>query len=223
MVKKDIVIAILATFCLTSALFMIIPSKSSPSVGEYDPWIDINGDGIIDGGDLGILGGSWYTSGDPTKNVNVTNWPTTTNVNVTNWPENRPAIVRKGIQRIQIMESMADGVHIGAGFFYLSAFFLFDFEPLGQLINITKFYLAAVWKTPDNSLYILRYTINFYHDFDDAIDHTMNPRAWWNSFEPVTGITQGMNELAIWRPNTSPSGDIILYRLELFIEYNYLG
>jgi hypothetical protein len=64
-IKKDLVIAVLATFCLTSALFMIIPSRSSPSIGEYDPWIDMNDDGIIDGGDLGILGGSWFASGTP--------------------------------------------------------------------------------------------------------------------------------------------------------------
>lgn len=70
--KKDIIIAVLATFCLASALFMILPSRSSP----YDAWKDINGDGIIDMKDIGYTVQSYGTSGDSTKFVNVTNWPT---------------------------------------------------------------------------------------------------------------------------------------------------
>ncbi len=42
--KKDLVIAALATFCLTAALFMIRSIKSNPSIGGYDHWADINGD-----------------------------------------------------------------------------------------------------------------------------------------------------------------------------------
>jgi uncharacterized coiled-coil protein SlyX len=44
-IKKDLVIAILSTFCLTATLFMIMPTRSQQ---PYDPWWDTNDDGIID-------------------------------------------------------------------------------------------------------------------------------------------------------------------------------
>jgi len=46
--KKDMAVAILATFCLTSTLFMIMPTRSQTETPEYDPWTDLNDDGIID-------------------------------------------------------------------------------------------------------------------------------------------------------------------------------
>jgi len=61
--KKDLVIAILCTFCLTVSLFMIIPTRSSPDMGNYDPWIDVNDDGVIDISDLVIMVGSIPSSG----------------------------------------------------------------------------------------------------------------------------------------------------------------
>jgi len=73
--KKDLIIAILLTFCLTATLFMILPTESSPA-GEYDPWLDYNDDGVINIQDLFAMGKAFGTSGDPTKNVNVTNWET---------------------------------------------------------------------------------------------------------------------------------------------------
>ena len=76
MIRKDVVIAILATFCLTSTLFMITTSKSQSGVGEYNPWADINGDGTIDIFDIVPVAVSFGSEGDSTKNVNVTNWQT---------------------------------------------------------------------------------------------------------------------------------------------------
>jgi hypothetical protein len=74
--KKDLIIVSLATFCLTATLFMILPTKSNPGIGEYDPWNDLNSDGAVDIYDAINLAGTYGTSGDPTKNVNVTNWLT---------------------------------------------------------------------------------------------------------------------------------------------------
>ena len=67
--KKDTIIAILATFCLTASLFMV-----SSSLG-YDPWADINDDGKIDMKDIGYEARLFGTTGNSTKNVTVTNWP----------------------------------------------------------------------------------------------------------------------------------------------------
>jgi len=71
--KKDLIIAVLATFSLTVTLFIVIPTRSS---GPYDPWVDYNDDGKISLEDITATLDSFGSTGDPTKNVNITNWPT---------------------------------------------------------------------------------------------------------------------------------------------------
>jgi hypothetical protein len=71
--KKDLIIAVLSTFCLTAALLVVLPTNSS---SPYDPWADINDDGKIDMRDISYDAKLFGTLGDPTKCVNVTNWPT---------------------------------------------------------------------------------------------------------------------------------------------------
>jgi hypothetical protein len=71
MIKKDIVLAVLATFCLTVTLFLIVPVSSN---GRYDPWLDYNADGKIDVRDIAPMAAAYGSTGDSTKNVNVTNW-----------------------------------------------------------------------------------------------------------------------------------------------------
>jgi hypothetical protein len=68
--RKSLVIAVLFTFCLTVSVFSVIPVSS---IGTYDPWLDSNDDGKIDLKDYFAVGKAYGTSGDPTKNVNVTN------------------------------------------------------------------------------------------------------------------------------------------------------
>jgi len=62
MIKKDLVIAVLATFCLTATLFVVIPIGGLP---VYDPWIDLNDDGVIDGQDFQMVKGSIPSLGEP--------------------------------------------------------------------------------------------------------------------------------------------------------------
>jgi len=45
--KKDLVTAVLLTFCLTTVMLTIVPTRSAPSDGAYDPWYDVNDDGVI--------------------------------------------------------------------------------------------------------------------------------------------------------------------------------
>jgi hypothetical protein len=73
--RRDVLVAVLVTFCITSVLFAVKPIGSQTTM-PYDPWADINDDGIIDIFDLVNLANKYGTTGDPTKNVNVTNWPT---------------------------------------------------------------------------------------------------------------------------------------------------
>lgn len=74
MIKKDLIIAILATFCLTATVFLIIPA-SSQTLGQYDPLYDVNHDGKINILDIAYLAKAFGTAGDPTVPVTVTNWP----------------------------------------------------------------------------------------------------------------------------------------------------
>jgi hypothetical protein len=53
----------------------VIPTRSSSNSLPYDPWVDLNGDGKIDIYDITWAAELYDTSGDPTRNVNVTNLP----------------------------------------------------------------------------------------------------------------------------------------------------
>ena len=68
MIKRKYALAIVLVFCLTTALFIVA------STG-YDPWVDQDEDGDVDASDLNVLSQEYGTTGDPTKNVSVTNWP----------------------------------------------------------------------------------------------------------------------------------------------------
>lgn len=68
MIKKKHVLVLALTFCLTTTLFVAV------SIG-YDPWVDQDEDGDVDATDLNMLAGEYGSSGDPTKNVSVTNFP----------------------------------------------------------------------------------------------------------------------------------------------------
>lgn len=73
--NKDLIIAVLATFCLTATLLLAVPIRSQTQPPMYDPWIDNNHDGQINILDAIRLANDFGTSGDPTANVSVTNWP----------------------------------------------------------------------------------------------------------------------------------------------------
>jgi hypothetical protein len=71
-ITKDLIIVALATFCLTATIFMVVPTKSG-SGSDYYQWADLDDNGKVDILDAISLANAFGTSGDPTKNVNVTN------------------------------------------------------------------------------------------------------------------------------------------------------
>lgn len=73
--RKDLIVAVLCTFCLTMVLVSTMPVKSA---GVYDPWVDTNHDGHINVLDLIKVAGVLGTSGNPGLNVTVMNWPNST-------------------------------------------------------------------------------------------------------------------------------------------------
>lgn len=68
MVKGRYALVLALVFCLTTTLFIF------SGIG-YDPWVDQDEDGDVDASDLYVLSQEYGTSGDSTKNVSVTNWP----------------------------------------------------------------------------------------------------------------------------------------------------
>jgi hypothetical protein len=78
MIRKEVLFAVLTTFCLCALLFAVTPIRSAI---PYDPWSDtFDENGKIDMKDIGYMASQFMTSGDPTKNVTVTNWPKTQSV-----------------------------------------------------------------------------------------------------------------------------------------------
>jgi hypothetical protein len=79
--KRDLMIVVLATFCLTATLFMVTstrsqtPSASLTTSANYDAMADINHDGHVDILDAILLANVFGSSGDPTLNVTVINIP----------------------------------------------------------------------------------------------------------------------------------------------------
>jgi hypothetical protein len=68
-------VAILLGFCLVAMLFRALPVAYQQETREYDPWCDIDDSGLINMKDIYEVALRFGTAGDPTKNVNVTNWP----------------------------------------------------------------------------------------------------------------------------------------------------
>lgn len=74
------------TIVLMSLFLTMLFSSIAISGGAYDPWVDYDESGAVDHMDLYDFAQAYGTTGDPTKNVNVMNFPPNQDVNVTNWP-----------------------------------------------------------------------------------------------------------------------------------------
>ncbi len=69
--RRDLMIAIIVTFCLAVVLFAAIPTWSSPGAGDYNPWYDVNDDGSIDGSDLIVLCRAFGSTGQPITKASI--------------------------------------------------------------------------------------------------------------------------------------------------------
>lgn len=66
--KRDLIVSVVLTFCLTSMMFIIAETKSA---SPYNPWADINGDGKVDPEDLVLLASCYGTSGTPINRTEI--------------------------------------------------------------------------------------------------------------------------------------------------------
>jgi hypothetical protein len=71
---RNMIMAIMITFCFTASICMVIPINSA-STKTYNAFSDINHDGAVNLSDLVLMANSYGTSGDPTLNVTVMNQP----------------------------------------------------------------------------------------------------------------------------------------------------
>lgn len=69
--KKNLIAVVLATLCMASTLFLMIPIRSATTDGGYDPWVDTNDDGIINYQDLGNLAIRFGTLGTPINKTDL--------------------------------------------------------------------------------------------------------------------------------------------------------
>jgi hypothetical protein len=63
-IKRDLIVAVLLTFCLTVLMFQVLPIGSQDA-GDYDPWYDVNDDGTIDMRDIGGMARKFGATGTP--------------------------------------------------------------------------------------------------------------------------------------------------------------
>jgi len=240
--KKDLVIVILATFCLTLTLFTILPTHSSSSTAtlEYDPWEDIDGDGKITLYDAVSLLNSYGAEGDPTRNVTVTNFPLDEYGNL--------RISLFGIfpsphnysQKITVFSTQANlpgspnDYYFGGTKLDPNSMFAFSFEPLGTPFNITEIYVSLVMFADRGSTISelsptrVWVTINGqteYHESDCAVDIkflTVLSIKMTNS--SLTGnICSGVNTMQVtaqsWRENALTWMEDVAYEISVLIAY----
>lgn len=76
-IKPLYLLNVVLTIVLLTSVFAnaAINRTVTAETAEYDSWKDINEDGKVNLSDLIKVATGFGTSGDPTKNVNVTNWP----------------------------------------------------------------------------------------------------------------------------------------------------
>ena len=68
---------------LLISLFSISPFFVGITTSQYDPYADYDSDGDVDIFDIVATANAYGTTGNPTRNVTVTNWPQIQQVNLT--------------------------------------------------------------------------------------------------------------------------------------------
>ena len=69
--KRDLIVAVLLTFCFAVTLFTVVPTIGSPDAGDYDPWLDYNDDGEIDMRDIGPVARAYGSNGTPINKTDL--------------------------------------------------------------------------------------------------------------------------------------------------------
>jgi hypothetical protein len=220
-IGKNMIIAIMITFCFTATLLMVIPIRSANN--SYDPWIDLNGDGRINMDEVVSTLDAFGTTGDPTRNVNVTNFPLDGqgNLKTTNYLPSGTfnASCKISIQTTSVVGNggiAPQGIYITYVPSGVGASFFFIFDPLAPDFNVSRIVLQSI---ADSN------TVQQAQIWLDSIYVGILPFATQNqpivTAAPITQVQtlqQGMNQFTIL---PSPGQTILLQDLSLFVEYQY--
>lgn len=201
--RKDLILAVICTFCLTVTLFTIIPIRSQ-TTPEYDPWKDINDDGYIGIDDIVSVAESFGALGDPTKNVNVTNWPDELNVNVTNWQQSQVTEKQVGWLKYLGQHSLSNAMLVpqeagqigpeklshrySAG----DGAFSYTYYTLGKVnLNIPrgKEIIAKITLSQDSDISLLNLTLEV--GYTDKTNYTVLVKNSWAGSEGLPSSPQG--------------------------------
>jgi hypothetical protein len=119
-----------------------IQNSGSQASKQYDPWMDINDDGRIDMRDITQLCLNFMATGDPTKNVNVTNW----------LPQ-RPKVLLYGVwDLIWNSTGSVPVLRSGGGWLYVGDYerisILVEFYPI-DIKSGFAYWSTYIWWSPD--------------------------------------------------------------------------
>jgi hypothetical protein len=223
---KNYLVAIVLTALMLAIMF--IPMSGSQSTKQYDPWLDYNDDGKISLADLVSLAQSYGTTGNPTKNVNVTNWP-----------QDRPPTAKKGTQKVTIQDTIYPPTQLAIPGYGDVEYYYWMFKPEGKLINVTNIYVNIIWKadvtgtgSQPHIVYLEFINMSKPSDWtyfklgplgpDTTVKNECFSARNENPSFKFSLITEGVNYIAIFRSD-SYGNYIYIYKLELIIEYFYLG
>ena len=116
---------------------------------QYDPWKDINDDGRIDILDYQLEKTSIPSAGDPTKNVNVTNFPLDGQGNLRVNVTEKPLQTYNECISIRLLDFEGDAQGTAQGIKLFNPLsrrqeFLFCFPPKSVFLNITDLWISGI-------------------------------------------------------------------------------
>ena len=136
--------------------------------------------------------------------------------------------VKKAIEHIVVLDSFSysSSSDPGAGvtiqpFTSLSSGFYFNFEPKEEFINVSKVYINYICRTTATQVFSIQFYFNYKENIYGTVENSVIARGWTTE-GTLSSIKKGINLLDVLYYDQGQTAKLYLYRLELFIEYNYL-
>ena len=225
MSKKRYTLVLTMVFFLTAALFIAVSA-------DYDPWLDHDEDGDIDTDDLYLLAGEYGGLGDPTKNVNVTNFPLDDDGNLKVSVQETALQTYKDAVEITALDWSAVhvlGYDVGVYVWNLESCVIpFVFSPQGkQLVNVTDIWIT-ITQTHGNSYQTIYFNITINDNTTITTEPFRNSVGWSPMINAIhientdiyNLIHPGVNTLEFHEVQ-GDRNDVTFYRIIVLIEYEY--
>lgn len=216
---------VLALACILLApIFLVGITASAP----YEPWYDLDENGKIDIFDIVRMVGTYGTTGDPGKNVNVTNFPLDEQGNLLVSIAEKTLTLHTEAVEIAVVTTEISGAAGGPGILLLNdtwTTFPYVFNPREQLVSVDFAVIEVVYNSP--------YTVggDYYLELnwmdETYVMMTDNPtpyaiaRSILPSYIPPYGA--GIYYMNLKYTDHNPGIDFWLLELTLFIQYQYLA